>query len=230
MSIRHRFTVAAIVIGTVLSKASATPPTSTPTTPHSANITLTVPIARDVSPAERERLRASITITPDDVRQRLAAHPYAYDEFSLSHIFVAVGPTRDGSQRSESEALARATALRKKLIAGADFATVAQGESDDPQTAGDGGELQPMLGMYVAAQFVSAISQLHDGEVSQPVRGPQGYHLILVQQHVVATYENSHKLIEAVLRDEAVDTLIARSGSPTHRTPDKAPSDSPGRR
>lgn len=230
MSIRYRVTVAALIIGAVLSTASATPPPSTPTTAHAESATPTAPTAQDVSRAERERLRASVTITPDDVRQRLAAHPYAYDEFLLSHIFIAVGPTRDGHQRSESEALDRANALRKKLVAGADFATVAQAESDDPQTIGDGGELQPMLGMYVAAEFVSAIGQLHDGEISQPIRGPQGYHLIRVQQHVVATYENSHKLIEAVLRDEAVDTLIARSGSPARRTPDKAPSDTPGRR
>ncbi|MDF3983658.1 peptidylprolyl isomerase [Luteibacter sp. PPL201] len=159
--------------------------------------------------AEREHLRTTARITPDDVKRRLSEHPYAYDQFALSHIFIAVGRTPDGRQRSDAEALAKARQIKKQLDDGADFATVAKAQSEDTQTASQGGELDPMLGMYMSNAFLPAVSQLHDGDVSGPVRGPNGYHILLVQQHIGATYDKTHAMIEAVLRDEAADEAIA---------------------
>jgi parvulin-like peptidyl-prolyl isomerase len=160
--------------------------------------------------AERDHLYATATVTNDDVKQQLNSHPNAYDEYALSHIFIAIGPTKNGGRRTEHEALIKAEQIKKKLDAGADFASLARAESDDPATAKDGGELQPMLGMYVADEFLPAISQLHSGDISNPVKGAKGYHVILVQQRTVASFENRHKMIEAVLRDKAVESTMTQ--------------------
>lgn len=177
---------------------------------HAIAAKIRIAIDNVLARAERDHLYASAPITNDDVKQRMDSHPNAYDEYQLSHIFIAIGPTKNGGQRSEHDALLKAQQIKKKLDAGADFASLAQTESDDPQTAKDGGELPPMLGMFVATEFLPAISQLHDGDVTGPVRGAKGYHVILVQQKVAATFENRHKMIESLMRDEAVDSTIAQ--------------------
>lgn len=177
---------------------------------HAVAAKIRVAIDHVLAQAERDHLYAAATVTDEDVKQRLDLHANAYDEYALSHIFIAIGPTKDGHQRSEHEAFLKATQIKKKLDAGADFARLAQGESDDAATAKDGGELSPMLGMYVANEFLPVISQMHEGQVSNPVRGTQGYHVILVQQKTVATFDNRHKMVESVLRDEAVDSTIAQ--------------------
>lgn len=177
---------------------------------HAVAAKIRVAIDNILAHAERDHLYAAATVTSDDVKRQLDSHPNAYDEYALSHIFIVIGPTQNGGQRSEHEALLKAQQIKKKLDAGADFASLARTESDDPATAKDGGELQPMLGMYVADEFLPAISQLHSGDLSNPVKGAHGYHVILVQQRTVATFENRHKMIEAVLRDKAVESTITQ--------------------
>ncbi|GLQ91117.1 peptidylprolyl isomerase [Dyella acidisoli] len=177
---------------------------------HAIAAKIRVAVDNVLAHAERDHLYAAATVTNDDVKQKLDSHPNAYDEYALSHIFIAIGPTKSGGQRSEHDALLKATQIKKKLDAGADFASLAQAESDDPATAKDGGELSPMLGMFVANEFLPVISQLHSGDVSNPVRGKQGYHVILVQQRTVATFDNRHKMIEALLRDESVESTITQ--------------------
>lgn len=194
---------------------------------HAIAAKIRVAVDTVLAHAERDHLYAAATVTDNDVKQRLDSHSKAYDEYALSHIFIAIGPTKNGGQRSEHEAFLKATQIKKKLDAGADFASLARAESDDPTTAKDGGEIQPMLGMYVANEFLPVISQLHSGDISNPVKGAQGYHVILVQQRIVATFENRHKMIEAVLRDEAVDSTITQWMQNTPVEFDKATLDGP---
>jgi parvulin-like peptidyl-prolyl isomerase len=177
---------------------------------HAVAAKIRVAIDNVLAHAERDHLYATASVTDDDVKQRLTSRPNAYDEYQLSHIFIAIGPTQNGGQRSEQDALLKARQIKQKLDAGADFASLARSESDDPQTAKDGGELPPMLGMFVAGEFLPAISQLHDGDVTGPVRGEKGYHVILVQQRIAATFDNKHKMVESLMRDEAVNATIGQ--------------------
>ncbi|WP_156125771.1 peptidylprolyl isomerase [Paraburkholderia kururiensis] len=167
--------------------------------------------------AERDRLYRTATVTDDDVRKRFEAQPGAYDEYALSHIFIACSQSSttaanaapQAPQRSAQAALARARQIKARLAAGADFDALARAYSDDRSSAQEGGHLPGSLGMFLAPEFGPAIRSLRVGEVSEPVRGAQGYHLIRVDAHVVATFENRHKMIEAVLRDEAAASAVA---------------------
>jgi hypothetical protein len=167
--------------------------------------------------AERERLFQSAAVTDVDIKRRFESQPGAYDEYNLSHIFIAFDPPGGGKRRSEHQTLARARQLKTRLDAGADFARVARVDSDDRSTAHEGGRLPATLGMFLANEFAPAIHRLHVGEVSEPVRGPDGYHLILLQEHMVATLEGRRKMIEALLRDEAVDSGVGELVR-THQT------------
>lgn len=129
-------------------------------------------------------------------RRQFGACPWAYDEYRLRHIFVAVGPNSGSKmQRSEAQALARARALRHELDVGADFERLAQRESDDAATASLGGELSSIFGVYLADEFLAAVRGLAVGEVSAPTRGPEGYHLIRLEERHAATFDTARALI-----------------------------------
>ncbi|RYE78638.1 MAG: peptidylprolyl isomerase [Oxalobacteraceae bacterium] len=163
--------------------------------------------------AERNRLLLDATITQAQIAQRFAQRPGDFDEFRLSHIFIAEQPdhgVRRGHPLSQAQALARAQALRRRADAGADFGQLASTESDDAATAHEGGQLSSMFGLYLAKPFEAAVRALTLGQVSQPVRGPGGYHLIRLEEKHVATLANVGEMIEAQLREEARDRAIAQ--------------------
>lgn len=163
--------------------------------------------------AERNRLLLDATITQAQIAQRFAERPGDFDEFRLSHLFIAEQPdsgARAGHPLSQAQALARAQALRRRVDAGADFGQLASSDSDDAATAHGGGQLSSMFGLYLAKPFEAAVRALTPGQVSPPVRGPGGYHLIRLEEKHVATLDNVGAMIEAQLREEARDRAIAQ--------------------
>lgn len=129
-------------------------------------------------------------------RRQFEACPWAYDEYRLRHIFIAVGPRAGGKPpQSDAQALARARALKRELDAGADFERLAQRESDDAATASLGGELSSIFGVYLDDAFLAAVRGLAVGQVSEPTRGPEGYHLIRLEERHAATFDSAKALI-----------------------------------
>ncbi|MGJ7505331.1 MULTISPECIES: peptidylprolyl isomerase [unclassified Variovorax] len=159
--------------------------------------------------AEPATARAdSAAIRESEIKRQFEAQPWVYDEYRLSHIFIAAqtadAKARPKTQRSESQALTRARMLKRKLDAGADFASLARVASDDAATVPLGGELSSIFGLYLADEFVVAVRTLTVGEVSKPVRGASGYHLIKLEEKHAATLETARGLIELQLRGEAL--------------------------
>ncbi|WP_369977739.1 peptidylprolyl isomerase [Xanthomonas bundabergensis] len=151
-------------------------------------------------------LASSARIDAAQLRQQFEAHPGDYDEYQLSHIFVALHPQSDarrGHDLSEAQALQRADALRRQLDAGTDFAALAARESDDGSTAMDGGRLSSTFGRYLADPFVAPVQRLAVNQVSAPVRGPDGYHLIRLDAKTEARFDAVRGQIEVQLREQA---------------------------
>ncbi len=151
-------------------------------------------------------LASRARIDEAQVQWQFQAHPGDYDEYHLSHLFVALHPQSDarrGHDLSEAQALQRAEALKRQLDAGADFATLAVRESDDGATAADGGQLSAAFGRYLADPFVAPVQQLAVNQVSAPVRGPDGYHLIRLDAKTAARFDAVRGQIEVQLREQA---------------------------
>lgn len=146
-------------------------------------------------------------VTDADVKSQFETHPHDYDEYRLSHIFIAIRSDETTSagktRRSQAQALARAWALKRRLDAGADFALLAKSRSDDGATASIGGELSSIFDLYLADEFAAAVHGLAVGQVSPPTRGPNGYHLIRLEELHPATFETAKGMIEARLLEEA---------------------------
>lgn len=85
-----------------------------------------------------------------------------------------------GSSRNESNALALATDFRRQVLEGTDFATMVarHSESGNRDKAGDMGVLYENILGPVEAPVLDATLALKEGDVSPPVKGREGYHLI----------------------------------------------------
>ncbi|PPU96310.1 peptidylprolyl isomerase [Xanthomonas populi] len=161
--------------------------------------------------AVQARARDNAHIDAAQVQAQFDAHPHDYDEVRLSHLFVALRPQRDarrGSPLNDAQALARAQQLKQQLDAGTPFAELAMRESDDGSTAAEGGELSSIFLRNVADPFVASVQTLGVGDVSAPVRGPEGYHLIRVDARTPATFETARAQIEVQLRDQAATAAM----------------------
>ncbi len=86
------------------------------------------------------------------------------EKVRAAHILVMI---KDGNKDA---ALARATDIRAKAVAGADFAKLARESSDDPTAARNGGELGFFEAKSMDAPFsAAAFAMTRKGEISAPV-------------------------------------------------------------
>lgn len=100
------------------------------------------------------------------------------DEVHALHILVATGDEEEEGARSDADARKKAAELLAQIKAGADFATLAKENSDDPGSAQKGGDLG-FFGRHTMAQpFEDAVFALEPGQVSEPVKTNFGYHII----------------------------------------------------
>lgn len=107
---------------------------------------------------------------------------------TLRHIAIAYAggqyPSRDGKPLSVEQAMQKATVLATRIRGGADFAALARAESDDPQSAMNGGTVgitrREMLPQMLPPDVVSAVSKLQPGQITNPVRLPSGIHIFRI--------------------------------------------------
>lgn len=97
---------------------------------------------------------------------------------AVRHILVQVAPDADASPAEAAKA--RAAEIRERILAGEDFAAVAQEVSEDPGSAAQGGDLGTIEPGLMDPAFDQAAFALKRDVVSEPIRSAFGYHLIEV--------------------------------------------------
>ncbi|MBI1789460.1 MAG: peptidylprolyl isomerase [Acidobacteria bacterium] len=158
-------------------------------------------------------LAEKLKIEEAAVRQYYDQHKGEYERVRARHILIrAKGspmPVPDGKQEiGEEEALAKAKALSKRIGAGEDFAALAKSESDDTGSGAQGGD----LGFFQKGRMVPAFEQaafaLPVKQLSEPVKTPFGYHLILVEQHENKTFDELRPELEKKMRPDLAKKAI----------------------
>ena len=146
---------------------------------------------------------------PDEaaVRAFYAVHKQDWEEIKARHILIRMQGSQvpakpNQKDLTDAEALAKAQEIRAKIVAGADFATEAKAESDDTGTGQNGGELGSFAKGRMVPAFEQAAFALEVGKVSEPVKTPFGYHLILVESHTTKTFDEVRQEIEAKMKPE----------------------------
>lgn len=127
----------------------------------------------------RDDLAADVEIPPGTIEgyyDSRKAGLTAPEQRRVRHILIV-----DEEEGGEEEALARAEALRARILAGEAFEDVAREASDDPGSAESGGDLgYGGRGIWVPP-FEEAAFSLEVGALSEPVRSEFGFHLIRVE-------------------------------------------------
>jgi peptidyl-prolyl cis-trans isomerase C len=133
---------------------------------------------------------------PDDAQLHAYydAHKAEWEEVKARHILIRFQgskmPLGEGQKEiTPEEALAKATELRAKIVAGADFAEVAKASSDDKGSGANGGDLGAFRKGQMVPEFDKEAFLLAPGQVSQPVKSAFGYHIIKVESHSTKPFD-----------------------------------------
>ena len=107
---------------------------------------------------------------------------------------------RDASEKSQD--------LHKQLQAGADFAELAKGHSEDTTTGKKGGSWGALALSELPEVLAQVLSGLKQNEISEPVRSPYGYHILKWTQNIPAGHqplsEIKTDIMNALLREKTL--------------------------
>jgi len=154
-----------------------------------------------------------ITISDKEVEEYYKTHSQEFtrpEQVKARHILIKASPKAESEEWTK--ALARAQELKRQLDKGTDFATLAEEYSDDSRTKKKGGSLGLI---YKVGKFGPEFSQiaftLDIGEVSDPVKTSQGYHIIKVEDkrpEMITPLDKVKGGIEAKLRSAKEKTGV----------------------
>ena len=166
---------------------------------------------------------------PDDaaLHAYYDAHKAEWEEVKARHILIRFQgsqvPTKTGQKDlTDAEALAKANEIRAKVLAGGDFAKLAETESDDVGTAPHGGELGAFTKGRMVPAFEKAAFAAEVGKVTEPVKSPFGYHLIVVEAHTTKPFDEVKTEIEQKSKPEMAQKALAELKTKTNIVYDEA--------
>jgi len=136
---------------------------------------------------EGEALRSRISVTEAELEADYNEHREEFrdpEQVCASHILVKVKATpEDKEGHLDAEAKQLAEGLLAKLSAGADFATLAKGSSEDKGSAAQGGDLSCFGRGNMVPEFENAAFSQAPSTTSGLVKTNYGYHIIRVASH-----------------------------------------------
>ncbi|HYD46890.1 MAG TPA: peptidylprolyl isomerase [Terriglobales bacterium] len=128
-------------------------------------------------------IRGKVNVTPEEIERYYNANRGEYSApagYEVAHIVFRTSDAADGAEAAAVRA--KADQVYQQLRGGADFAEMAKRHSEDSGSAKDGG----VLGWFKAGELVESLDKeavkLKTGEISPPVRGPNGLHILKVTQ------------------------------------------------
>jgi len=153
-------------------------------------------------------------VAAEDLKKYYDEHKNEYETMRARHVLIRfkgshVPVKADQKDLTDEEALAKAQDVRKRLLAGADFAQVAKEESDDTGSGVNGGNLGEFKHGAMVPQFDQAASNLPLNEISEPVKTQYGYHIIQVQGRETKTFDEVKDEIEKKVRPQLTEKMIA---------------------
>lgn len=150
--------------------------------------TYLIPEKRDylIYQIDQEKLAASISVTEQDLRRAYGEKRDLYripERVRVRHILLK---TADKPQNDVQAARKKIDDLLKQAKGGADFAALAQKNSDDTVSAVKGGDIDWITRGQTVPEFEKAAFTLKPGELSGVITTVYGFHILKVEQKELA--------------------------------------------
>ena len=175
---------------------------------------------------DQNRIGQTLTIAEADLRRYYQQNQDSYrteERVQVSHILRRSDPAK------KEEARKKAEELLAQLQGGADFAKLATANSEDPGTAGKGGDLGWIVRGQTVPEFEAAAFSVTPGQLSGLVETTFGFHILKVTAHEQARLRPFEELtaeIQTILQQERVQTMLPRQAEEAtaalRRTPNDA--------
>ena len=134
--------------------------------------------------SDTARIRSQVVPTEQELRNYYDANKARYRQPAAAkvlHILVKVDP--QAAPAVDAAARAKAQSLVAQLRGGADFGALAQANSDDPSSSGNGGDMGWVEMGQTVQPFEQAIFSVPLNTISEPIRSPEyGYHIVKVTE------------------------------------------------
>jgi len=151
-----------------------------------------------------------IVVQAEEQQKYYEANRDRYTQARVKVIYIPFTPApvaqNDPKARKvlmEAEAKAKAESLLKQIRAGADFVKLVKEHSEDATSAAKNGDFGTIRGTdNIPGEIKKAIFSLKPGEVSEPLRQPNGYYLFRVEEIGARPYEEVKDEIHREIRDE----------------------------
>jgi peptidyl-prolyl cis-trans isomerase C len=173
-----------------------------------------------LSTAELSDVNNTMMITEADQQKYYKDNPDKFREVKVRVIYIAFNPTPGKAAAggktlpTEAEAKAKIEDLEKQIAAGADFGKLARENSDDQASAAKDGDFGVMKqdSSYPPA-IKTAVFLLKQGDVSAPIKQPNGFYLIRADEIDQLSYNDSvMQIIQAVKQAKYQDWLKGMQG------------------
>ena len=149
----------------------------------------------------KERVRQQeilprVQLTDEESKEYYRTHTKEFEKpatITIRDIFIAVPTATQGGQpvvnvAADDETAKKAADIRARALKGEDFAKLVTEFSESPSKA-NGGLIGPINVSELAPQMRDIIDRLKPGEVSEPIRTPNGYQLIKLETRLEAAPE-----------------------------------------
>ncbi len=152
---------------------------------------------------------AQITIAPEEAQKFYEANKDRYAQARVKVIYISFTnsppPQTDPAAKkplTEAEAKAKADDVRARLSSGADFVALVKEHSEDPTSAAKDGDFGTIRRSdKIPEEIQQVIFSLKAGQVSAPVRQPNGLYLFRVEEVSTQTLDEVKKSIQDELRN-----------------------------
>ncbi len=145
----------------------------------------------------QQEISGKVTVTPKEIQRYFDripqdSLPYFSSEVELGQIvkYAQVSKSQKAAARQKLEE------LRKRILAGEDFATLAKQYSQDVASAQAGGELGFFKKKELVPEYETAALKLEPGQISNVIESQFGFHLIQMIERKGQEFNTRHILIK----------------------------------
>jgi peptidyl-prolyl cis-trans isomerase SurA len=154
---------------------------------------------------------ARVNVTPQDVERYYKEHAEDFvqaEQVRVRHIFLPLSPMAPSDE--EKAVVSQMEDIRRRALAGEDFAVLADTYSQGPG-AGQGGDLGYFKKGQMAPEIENVAFSLKAGEISEPFRDGSGVHLLKVEEYTgEGQQELTPEVAEEIKRKLYNDALRSR--------------------